>query len=449
MGTLVDRTSAVDFRVCREKSCERHLGSKSPGLGFRPIPTIRPSYRLTRRRIFGQIGITGPLSIFGTHMPTQRSRFHASCVSVLVWFAGFGLPGGAFMDQTSPKVFAASPTSAERPSTSPSPPPHASAEFERHSAPRPDAAEMAVQTTMLRLAHGPSFDAKLRQTVWSEDRQILGVGTCTHAGRGTGRYRIQVTMHDGRDKHSMMQISDGRLAWTSLTVGGNQRIGRVDLGRVDHGDPSLVAMMNLRGGTYRTDTAGPGMGGDRRLSRAMRVGGLIEMLDQIGENYRLHLRKARLHDVPVWVISGQMDVERRSELAASMGVGQLSRHHPGHVRVVIADQDDPQTGFGRGLPVRFEYWNQAQPVLSGEPAEVGGQARENRDAESVRRQMVSVIELHAVRPIETPDAVDFRYEWTENDVDFVNETSRYQRGEARDASMRAAATDSDPRTNTR
>ena len=367
-------------------------------------------------------------------MPSRRSRFHRFTKALAAGF--FGMVPPAMATSAQPDA-SHSPIAAATNRGEPEVPP----------ADRENGASIALQTTMLRLAHGPSFDAKLRQTVWSEDRQILGVGTCTHAGRGTGRYRIQITMHDGRDKHSMMQISDGRLAWTSLTVGGNQRISRVDLGRVEKGDPSLLAILDSPDQRPPKPLSGATAADAPRLPQAMRVGGLIEMLDQIIGNYRLHLRKARLHDVPVWVISGQMDARHRTELASTLGVGELSRHHPGHARVVIADRDDPQTGFGRGLPIRFEYWN--QPPKTTEPSSVSTGPQEASAAASVTppRRMVSVIELHAVRPIKTPDAVDFRYEWSENDVDFVNETSRYQRSGGPDTSVRSAAnaTQDDPK----
>ncbi len=79
----------------------------------------------------------------------------------------------------------------------------------------------------------PSFHAKVRETVWTNGREVVGVGTYEQAGGGSGRFNLQVTMHDGDGKHRLQQISDGRLAWTRTEIAGKVSLRRVDVGRLD------------------------------------------------------------------------------------------------------------------------------------------------------------------------------------------------------------------------
>ena len=83
------------------------------------------------------------------------------------------------------------------------------------------------------VVNGPAFDAKVRETVWTTGRGVVGVGTYEQAGGGTGRFNLQVTMHDGDGKHRLQQISDGRLAWTRTEISGKVSLRRVDVGRLD------------------------------------------------------------------------------------------------------------------------------------------------------------------------------------------------------------------------
>ena len=43
----------------------------------------------------------------------------------------------------------------------------------------------------------PLSIAKVRETVWATGREVVGVGTYEQAGGGSGRFNLQITMHDG------------------------------------------------------------------------------------------------------------------------------------------------------------------------------------------------------------------------------------------------------------
>ncbi len=93
-----------------------------------------------------------------------------------------------------------------------------------------DKARLLATRTIERLVYGDAFDAKLRQRVWVGGREIIGVGQYEQAGGGTGRYIMELSMHDGDNKQSLRQLSDGRLTWTRTQIGAEIAIGRVDLG---------------------------------------------------------------------------------------------------------------------------------------------------------------------------------------------------------------------------
>jgi hypothetical protein len=76
------------------------------------------------------------------------------------------------------------------------------------------------------VVHGPAFDAKVRETVWTTGRSVVGVGTYEQAGGGSGRYNLLVTMHDGdasyRDGPWQNGPPDSISMWRG-SVGGKKR----------------------------------------------------------------------------------------------------------------------------------------------------------------------------------------------------------------------------------
>lgn len=265
------------------------------------------------------------------------------------------------------------------------------------------AAKEQLITCMQRIVHGPAYDASLRQTVWSTDREVIGVGTVIVGGQGTGRYRVDMTMHDGLSKHAMIQISDGRLAWTRSQVGNSISLRRVDVSRLDtwvRDNPDVEADWS--------DSMD-----HSKLSPGQRVGGLVEMIEGLTRGHQLQLATAQLAGSAVAVVTATLDTQGRVALCQSSGTDQLSPLQPTQIRVVIAGQDDIKTGFGRGLPIRLEFWS--DPILLTTQDDAGGK----------KRRLVSLLELHSLRQIEPPDATEFRYENRDAEIEFVNETDRY------------------------
>jgi hypothetical protein len=244
------------------------------------------------------------------------------------------------------------------------------------------------------VVHGPAFDAKVRETVWTTGRGVVGVGTYEQAGGGSGRYNLQVTMHDGDGKHRLQQISDGRLAWTRAEIAGKVSLRRVDVGRLDEWVNEATS--------------------STKISPRLRVGGWAEMLSTIERDYVLRVVGASLKNDPVWVITGQLREDRRKQIMEVSERDQWPASYPTQVRVAVRAKPDPETLFGAWLPARIEFWSDPIPSTTGSDT-----------VEQSEGRMISLVELYSVRPITPPPEQRFRFENHDDEVNFTNETDRY------------------------
>ncbi len=246
-----------------------------------------------------------------------------------------------------------------------------------------------------RVANGPAFSAKVRQRVWTAGREVIGVGIYEQSGGGSGQFNLHVSMHDGDGKHTLQQTSDGRLTWTRSMIADEVSLKRVDVGRLDE----WVRAAN----------------GTDALSPSLKIGAWAEMLDIIGRDYVLTIGKSHLQSQLVLVISGMLKDESRQRVIQESKLNRWPALYPSHVKVAIAAEDDPETGFGKGLPIRFEFWSLPQDGQSVDADASAGQGR-----------LVTLIELYAIHRIKPPPIDRFRLD-TKDAVNFVNETDRYLR----------------------
>ena len=135
-----------------------------------------------------------------------------------------------------------------------------------------------VQQMLDFIGNGPAFDAKVRETVWTSGREVVGVGTYEQAGGGSGQYNLQVTMHDGDGKHRLQQISDGKLAWTRTEIAGKVSLRRVDVGRLEDWVRGIA------------DQSG--------VSPKLKVGAWGELLDSLLRDYSLRTDTAKWKSAP-------------------------------------------------------------------------------------------------------------------------------------------------------
>ncbi|MEM0925654.1 MAG: hypothetical protein AAGJ83_06425, partial [Planctomycetota bacterium] len=212
----------------------------------------------------------------------------------------------------------------------------------------------------------------------------------------TSQFSFLMTLHDGVSQHTLQQIGDGRLAWTRQEIAGDVLLSRVDVGWLDEGarlskDPS-------------------------KLMPSMRIGGPTEMLDVISRDYDLRLGTSLFGERKLFVIMGDLNAAKRDEIGRLLGGRPWPEHLPTRVHVAIATDDDPDTGFGRGLPVRIEHWSRPlAPNANG--TEVGP---------SESRRMVSLLEFYSIKPIVPPPVERFRFENQDAEIEFTNETQRYE-----------------------
>ena len=251
-----------------------------------------------------------------------------------------------------------------------------------------------LRQVIWRLAHGPAFIAKVRETVWATGRKVVGVGTYEQSGSGSGRFNLQITMHDGDGKHHFQQISDGKLAWTRSEVSGHVALRRVDVGRLDE----WVRPANTPGG----------------VAPRLRIGAWTEMLDLVDRDYIIRVDSATLQGNPVWVITGSLREQVRARILEESGRSSWPALCPTKVRIAIAATDDPDTGSGQLMPIRIEYWS--DPILADPQAE---------SSALPEGRLITLIELYSIRAIRAPPVERFRFDNQDAEVNFVNETERY------------------------
>lgn len=322
-------------------------------------------------------------------------------------------------------------------------------------------ADLLVQRTIQRLALGDAFDAKLRQRTWVQGHEVVGIGHYEQSGGGTGRYSLEMTIHDGDQRHTNHQISDGKLAWIRTHLGPAVTLRRVDLGRIEEFYRELSRQGIFK--TSPTRDANTIVDSSRQVPPSMRVGGLVEIVEQIAADFDLRLSKGFVDRRAVWILRGVINakaMERMSDPATGANWSELS---PYEVRMAIAAVGNEQ-GFGLGLPNRIEFWGQpphdvqpknsvpmqlADPSSSPEyiapdspfqtvsqmtappPAAADSESTASLQPDAAplndkpRGNLISLLEIYSVRRIEPSPEERFRFEREDRDVTFFNDTKHY------------------------
>ena len=279
---------------------------------------------------------------------------------------------------------------------------------------QPDAVSLLRQV-IDKIANGPAFDAKIRERVDASGREVVGVGTYEQAGEGSGRFNLQITMHDGDGKHTLQQISDGRLAWTRTEIAEEVTLTRVNLGPLK--DLAQNAMVRNMLFPYDKD--------DMEVSPHLLVGGLTELLDAIGRDYVLRLSGGAIHDKQVWIISGDLRTNKRELILQHAQRSDWPQLCPTRIRLAIACSPDPQTNFGDRLPVLIEFWSDPMPGDGGQSSDDKSGEDDRTQPSPGRRHLISWIELYSIQPIAAPPIGRFEFHHEDPNVNFLDETERY------------------------
>ncbi len=246
---------------------------------------------------------------------------------------------------------------------------------------RERAADLLVQHTLEQLANGPAFDAKLTQEIRVQGRSAVGVGRYEQAGGGTGRISMEMMIPTANGRCLLQQICDGRLSWTREQVGQSVRLRRVDVARLDE----LLA------------------GKPTKLNARLRVGGIVELLERCHLDYALEQVPAELEGQAVWMLRGPRRDAAQSGSTETTKKNSLPNSSPKAVAIAIAAANAPN-GFGKGLPVRFEFWS-------------------NEDTNE--RRLISYLKIYDAQKIQAAPEANFRFETSEADINYTNDTQRY------------------------
>ena len=149
------------------------------------------------------------------------------------------------------------------------------------------------------------------------------------------------------------------------------------------------------------------------LPPRLKIGAWAEMLDTIQRDYILTIGSSQLQSRPVLVISGSLRDDARGGVLQQAKRDQWPALYPSQVKIAIAASDDEATSFGRGLPLRLEYWS--DPVVGGDV---------NAGASDQAGRLVTLIEMYAIHRIKPPPMDRFLLD-TQDAINFVNETDRY------------------------
>lgn len=295
-----------------------------------------------------------------------------------------------------------------------------------------DPAAVLATRTIERLALGDAFDAKLRQRTWVGGREVVGIGRYEQSGEGSGRLSLEMTIHDGDSRHELRQISDGKLAWFRAEVGDLVTLRRIDVGRVKELHHELTRSTDPAA-VFPTTITEP-LDRNKGVSPWMRIGGLIELIDQIAQDFDLRVTRGKIDDEPVLILKGTISDQAKRRILKSDAARDWPDLHPYEVRVAIAAVGD-ETGFGVGLPLRIEFWSEptreppapgpaevpATPVSSSEPPA----AKAVGTNEKPTGRLISLLEIYSIRKIRPSPEQRFRFEREERDVTFSNDTSLY------------------------
>lgn len=285
------------------------------------------------------------------------------------------------------------------------------------------AARQLMSQVMHRIAMGEAFDAKIRQRVWVGGREVVGVGSYEQSGKGLGQFNLQVAMHDGDGKHTLQQISDGRLAWTREQIGEDIQLSRIDVGRLDQWSDSRIAGPSARAGSPLASSI-------TDLPPSVRVGAWTEMLETLMADHQLRLVNGQLEGRNVWIVRGALRNDVRAQRLQNSSDNKWPELSPTQFVIAIAKANNPETQFGQGLPLRIEFWTDPMHITketNRKPKQepTPSIADVNEAPTQTNSRLISLIELYSIRQIAPPPIQRFRFDNQDMEVNFSNQTDRY------------------------
>ncbi len=151
--------------------------------------------------------------------------------------------------------------------------------------------EAVVRRAIWQAVWGEPIASRVRQKISMFGKELVGVGSYCHAGKGTSKLKWQMRFASAEAVTNYLQISDGRLLWTSQQVDERIEVNRVDL------DPIRERI----GAVRESDLSNP------LLAMELAVGGQAELLRSLYHRYDWESAvPAKLDQQPVWLLTGEI-----------------------------------------------------------------------------------------------------------------------------------------------
>jgi hypothetical protein len=236
-----------------------------------------------------------------------------------------------------------------------------------------------MEACLAQLYCGPSLVAQIRSTTHSAFGESVATGTYHKGGGQSGYQRYELQASTAGGNALLLQVNDGRLAWTRRQVGESVELRRVELSRIPNTtihDPSAE---------------------QPRVPTRFRIYGVAELLDSAARNYQLAVKSGKLFGEPVWILSGPLREEARQRVRDVAG-GKVPDDLPTEVWIALSRRAPLLA------PLRIEY-----------------RAQTSAD----QQRVVSVVEFLEWKQVEIDDSI-FHYEPAEIDVALINETDLYK-----------------------
>ncbi len=224
---------------------------------------------------------------------------------------------------------------------------------------------------------GEPISCRVRQRIEMFDKELVGVGSYDQAGQGSGKLKWQMRLAAADAVTNYLQISDGRLFWTSHQVEEEIKLNRVDLGKI----------RERIGPVRQSDLSNP------LLAIELAIGGQAEMLRNLYHRYQWESAvPTKLDQQPIWLLTGQIRQTApipagRAPIDQTMVNASQTGLLPQRVRLSLGRTE--QFPF---FPYRIEYF------------------RQKADSQDVEWETITVVEFFEVSKPTVMEPELFQYE---------------------------------------
>lgn len=252
--------------------------------------------------------------------------------------------------------------------------------------------EAVVRRAIWQAVWGEPVASRVRQKISMFGKELVGVGSYCHAGKGSSKLKWQMRFAAADAVTNYLQISDGRLLWTSQQVEEKIEVNRVDL------DPIRERIGSVR----ESDLSNP------LLAMELAVGGQAELLRNLYHRYDWESAvPTKLDQQPVWLLTGEIRQQppipsARAPIDQAMQSASQTGLLPQRVRLALGRTE--QFPF---FPHRIEYFK-----------------RKETDGNAIW-ELITVIEFFEVSAPSSMEPELFQYEVRDTVEAIQDETSKY------------------------